>query len=58
MRAWWCNPRSGDVMDADLFENKGTRLIIPLSEGFGRNWVFGMDDVSKGYQQPGGAIAP
>lgn len=43
----WFNPRTGDSFPAGEFDNSGTRLITPPSQGFGSDWVFIVDDVSK-----------
>lgn len=40
----WFNPRSGDSQPSGEFENSGTRLMTPPSQGFGSDWVLIVDD--------------
>jgi hypothetical protein len=42
----WFNPRSGDSQLADQFENSGTRMMTPPSQGFGSDWVLIVDDAT------------
>jgi hypothetical protein len=52
VKAWWYNPRTGDVTDAGEFENKGTHEFTCPAEGFGADWVLGLDDASKSFPKP------
>jgi hypothetical protein len=47
VKCLWFNPRSGDSFPAGEFENSGTRLITPPSQGFGSDWVLIVDDAAK-----------
>ena len=53
VRATWFNPRSGEAQEGGVYENAGSKLFIPRSEGFGSDWVLVVDDVSKAYGVPG-----
>jgi hypothetical protein len=51
-KAWWFNPRTGTVADAGEFDNKGAREFTCPAEGFGADWVLGLDDASRGFAAP------
>jgi hypothetical protein len=52
VKAWWFNPRTGAVADAGEFENKGAREFTCPAEGFGSDWVLGLDDASRSFPMP------
>jgi hypothetical protein len=52
VKAWWYNPRTGDVTDAGEFDAKGTHEFTCPAEGFGADWVLGLDDASKTFPKP------
>jgi hypothetical protein len=52
VKAWWFNPRTGAVSDAGEFDNKGTREFTCPAEGFGSDWVLGLDDASRNFPKP------
>jgi hypothetical protein len=51
-KAWWFNPRTGTVADAGEFDNKGAREFTCPAEGFGADWVLGLDDASRNFPMP------
>jgi hypothetical protein len=56
VKGWWYNPRSGAAQALEVFDNKGEREFTPPSEGFGGDWVLVLDDASKNFPAPGGAL--
>ena len=56
VKGWWYNPRNGAAIAREVYENSGTREFAPPSEGFGSDWVLVLDDVSKGFPEPGGVL--
>lgn len=52
VKTWWYNPRNGALTDAGDFENKGTREFTCPAEGFGADWVLGLDDASRNFPKP------
>ncbi len=51
VRGWWYNPRDGSVIKIDTFVNSGTSSFDPPENG--KDWVLVLDDISKGYGEPG-----
>lgn len=51
-KAWWFNPRTGTVTDAGEYDNKGAREFTCPAEGFGADWVLGLDDASRNFPAP------
>lgn len=56
LRGWWYNPRTGSSEAIGEFDNQGAREFTPPSEGFGSDWVLVLDDASKAFAAPGGAV--
>jgi len=52
VKAWWYNPRNGAVIDAGEFDSKGTHEFTCPSEGFGSDWVLGLDDAGRAFPKP------
>jgi hypothetical protein len=52
LKAWWFNPRTGAVTDAGEFDGKGAREFTCPAEGFGSDWVLGLDDASRNFPVP------
>ncbi len=50
--AHWYNPRNGESMKIDIFENKGIRQFTPPSSGYGQDWILILDDSSGAYSMP------
>ena len=48
MTAYWFNPRSGRRQDIGVIELEDTTLFTPPSQGTGRDWVLGLDQLSPG----------
>jgi hypothetical protein len=53
VRAWWYNPRNGEVRLIGEFANTGTRTFTPPDVGELLDWVLVLDDASKNYPEPG-----
>ena len=53
IKAWWFNPRNGEVTVIGEFPNTGEREFTPPDYGEMRDWVLVLDDVSKNYALPG-----
>jgi hypothetical protein len=53
VKAWWYNPRNGDVRAIGQFENNGKREFTPPEKGELLDWVLVLDDASKNYPPPG-----
>jgi len=53
VKGWWYNPRDGAATAIGEFDNTGTRLFTPPSNGYGNDWVLALDDASKNYPPPG-----
>jgi len=52
--AWWFNPRDGKTTRVENFPNNGIYTCDPPgSFGQDNDWVLVIDDVSKGYTEPG-----
>ena len=52
IKAWWFNPRNGAVPDAGEFDPRGAHEFACPSEGFGSDWVLGLDDAARGFPMP------
>src|SRR4051794_17778479 len=52
VKAWWYTPRTGDVTDAGEFDTKGEREFTCPAEGFGADWVLGLDDAARRFEKP------
>jgi hypothetical protein len=54
VKAWWYNPRNGEVEFLGYFENKGvTHFDPPGSKKEGNDWVLVLDDAAKKFSVPG-----
>lgn len=54
VKAWWYNPRTGDVIWIGTFENQGTReFSVPLLGGLGADMVLVLDDEARDFPAPG-----
>jgi hypothetical protein len=53
IRAWWFDPRTGDVREIGTFANAPERTFIPPNPGETLDWVLVLDDASSGYPEPG-----
>jgi len=53
VKAWWFNPRNGQVAAIGAFENKGIREFTPPDYGEMIDWVLVLDDAAKNYAAPG-----
>jgi hypothetical protein len=49
-RAWWFNPRGGDVQRAGEFPTTGPQHFTPPGDG---DWVLVLDDASRNLGPPG-----
>ncbi len=52
VKAWWFNPRNGAVTDAGEFDTRGDHEFACPSEGFGSDWVLGLDDAARNFPKP------
>jgi len=52
VKAWWFDPRNGNVTDTGRFPAKGTRQFTPPKEG---DWVLVLDDAVRQAPPPGTA---
>jgi hypothetical protein len=55
VRAWWFNPRKGEVSMIGEYPNTGTREFTPPDEGEHLDWVLVLDDTARRYPPPGQA---
>jgi hypothetical protein len=53
VKAWWYNPRNGEVAEIGIIEGKGIKTFKPSTEGRGNDWILVLDDASKGFPAPG-----
>jgi hypothetical protein len=53
VKAWWFNPRDGQVTAIGEFANTGEREFTPPDKGEMLDWVLVLDDASKGFPPPG-----
>jgi hypothetical protein len=54
VKAWWYNPRSGQVESIGLFANTGIQTFDPPGEkAEGNDWVLILDDVAIKFPPPG-----
>jgi hypothetical protein len=53
VKAWWFNPRNGEVIPIGEFPNTGDREFTPPNPGEFLDWVLVLDDAAKGYPVPG-----
>jgi hypothetical protein len=53
VKAWWFNPRNGQVTAAGEFPNTGEREFQPPDKGEQLDWVLVLDDASQGFPLPG-----
>jgi hypothetical protein len=53
MRSSWYDPRNGTTRVSDTFIRAGKKEFRPPSQGKGHDWVLILDDVSKGFPEPG-----
>jgi hypothetical protein len=56
-KAWWFNPRSGEVVAIGEFTSAGEREFAPPDLGEGLDWVLVLDDANRRYPPPGAAAA-
>jgi hypothetical protein len=53
IKAWWYNPRNGEVRDAGTFKSVGEHTFLSPDPGEILDWILVLDDASKGYPAPG-----
>jgi hypothetical protein len=54
LKPWWWDPRKGESMAGEPFENKREPLeFLPPESGERMDWVLVLDDVAKNYPPPG-----
>jgi hypothetical protein len=54
VKAWWFNPRTGEVSEIGTFPNSGTKEFVPSGKrGRGNDWVLVLDDATKDFPPPG-----
>lgn len=53
LKAYWYDPRTGNVLTIEEFENDGKRRFTPPTVGEDLDWVLVVDDASKNYPIPG-----
>jgi len=53
LAGWLFNPRDGRSISLGSFENTGSKIIKPHSEGRGGDWVVIIEDANKNYINPG-----
>lgn len=51
--AYWYNPRNGESTLTGTFPGRGVKEFTPPSGGRGNDWILVLDDVSKGFKNPG-----
>ncbi len=49
LRAYWLNPRNGQVTKRDAVENKGKQFFQPPQSGYGQDWVLVLEDEEKNF---------
>ena len=53
LRASWYDPQTGKAKAIETFPREGKKEFHPPSQGKGHDWVLVLDDVRKGYSEPG-----
>lgn len=55
--AYWFDPRTGEATPIGTFRREGLQTFDPPGEeGRGRDWILVIDDASRKYPLPGGAV--
>jgi hypothetical protein len=54
VKAWWFDPRNGQVRAIALYPAKGEQKFTPPSSGEQSDWVLVLDDADKKLPKPGG----
>ncbi|HZU36972.1 MAG TPA: glycoside hydrolase family 140 protein, partial [Gemmataceae bacterium] len=54
-KAWWFNPRNGEVTAIGTFATTGERQFSAPARGEALDWILVLDDASKNYPPPGQA---
>ncbi|MBU1820311.1 MAG: glycoside hydrolase family 140 protein [Bacteroidetes bacterium] len=52
LKAYWYNPKNGEVKEAGEVENQGQKKFTPPTTGYGQDWVLVLDNAAKGYPKP------
>lgn len=47
VRAWWYNPRDGNMTEIGEFTNQSNKKFIPPASGINNDWILVLDDGSK-----------
>ena len=50
VRAWWYNPKNGEVTLIGEDENQGHKTFTPPSTGIGNDWILVIEDSGKSYK--------
>ncbi len=50
---WWYNPRDGSHTEIGVVGDKGQRLFVAPSFGYGEDWVLVLDEVDRPFPPPG-----
>ncbi len=53
VKAWWYDPRNGQVTAIGTFASEGTREFTPPDLGEMIDWILVLDDAAKNYPAPG-----
>jgi len=52
VKAWWFDPRNGEVFDVGMFPASGAHEFTPPGEG---DWVLVLDNAARKLSAPGGS---
>ncbi|MDF1512237.1 MAG: glycoside hydrolase family 140 protein [Anaerolineae bacterium] len=56
VQASWFDPRYGTAYYLHTSDNRGYQTYVPPTSGRGSDWVLVLDDVTKGYADPGQVV--
>lgn len=52
-KAWWYNPRNGEVTEIGTFQGRDIRTFTPPTKGRGNDWVLVLDNAKTNFPPPG-----
>ena len=52
-KAWWYNPRTGEVTEIGTFQGRDIRTFIPPTKGRGNDWILVLDNAKSNFPAPG-----
>jgi len=52
-KAWWYNPRNGEVTEIGTFQGRDIRTFSPPTKGRGNDWILVLDNAKTNFPPPG-----